>query len=132
MAENPWIPLLELTGNYQVEDFPELATQQLIARATKAKEDAKKEIAYGETIGEILGSDGESGESKSSLATIGVWHFECAVELFEKAIRNYERAKARNLSKDQQKQVESQIKICRKYLAAVDEQRKTAGDLLGL
>lgn len=132
MTPNPWIPLLDLTGTFKIEDLPEFDTEQLIVRADKARQDAEKEIGYGETISEILAADGESAESKKSLATVGVWHFECAVELFNKAIRNYERAKARELSKKQEKHIGAQIKICQNYLLAVAGQKKSAGDSLAL
>jgi hypothetical protein len=132
MTENPWIPLLDLTGTYNINDLTELDTEQLIARATKAAEDAEKETSFGETIGEILDGKGESAESQKSLATIGAWHFECAEELFNKALRNFERAKSRGLSKEQEKQVESQIKICQKHLSAVAKQKKSAGNLLAM
>ena len=130
MSENPWIPLLELTGTFKVEDLPELSLEQLIARAETAKRDGEKELNYGRTISEILDDEGEITESQKSLSSIGVWHFECAVELFEKAIRNYERAKARGLGKDQLKEVESQLKECQKQVIAILGQKKTAGNSL--
>lgn len=130
MAENPWIPLLELTGTFFIDNLPELDTEQLLGRALKAKDDAEKEFAYAETISEILMSESESPESKKSMATIGVWHFECAVELLKKAIRNFERAKLRGLENDKQKETERQIKKCQTLIAAVAAQRKSAGDLL--
>jgi hypothetical protein len=130
MNENPWIPLLELTGTFKVEDLPELGTEQLMARAHKARNDAEKEIRYAQTISEILERKGESPESQKSLVIIGVWHFECAVELFSKAIRNYERARARGLSKNRETEIEIQIRICHDYLTTVAEQKKSARKLL--
>lgn len=130
MSENPWIPLLELTGTFRVEDLPELDLDQLIARAKKAHDDAEKEISYGQTISELIERKGESPESQKSLANIGIWHFECAVELFNKAIRNYERAKRRGLSKDRQTEMELQIRICQEYIITVTKQKESAQELL--
>lgn len=130
MAENPWIPLLELTGTFTIDDLPELDTEQIFNRASKAKDDAEKELAYAETIAEILASEDASSESKKSMAMIGVWHFECAVELFEKAIRNFERAKARGLDKEKQDEVETQIKLCQRTIVAIAAQKRSAGDTL--
>jgi hypothetical protein len=130
MEENPWIPLLELTGTFNVEDLPELNTEQLIARAKTARRDGEKELNYGQSISEILAGEGELKESQKSLATIGVWHFECALELFEKAIRNYKRAAVRELSKDRLKGLESQIEECQKQIISILGQKKTAGDWL--
>lgn len=130
MTENPWIPLLELTGTFRIDDLPELNIEQLLDRANKAKNDAEKELAHGETISEILASEDESSESKKNLATIGVWHFECAVELLNKAIRNFERAKYRGLDTDKQNEIESQIKMCQQSIVAVVTQKKLAGETL--
>lgn len=130
MAENPWIPLLELTGTFKVDDLPEFDTGQLIDRATKAKDDAEKEIIYGGSISTFLASEDETRESKKSLATIGVWHYECALELFNKALRNYGRAQSRGLSQDKQKEVESHIEECRKQIVAAVEEKKSVEDLL--
>ena len=130
MSENPWIPLLELTGAFKVEDLPELSLEQLMVRADQAKSDGEKELNYGRTISEILEDESESEESQTSLATIGIWHFECAVELFEKAIRNYERAKARGLSKNQVTVVEVQIQECQNQIRGLVGQKKTARESL--
>jgi hypothetical protein len=130
MSENPWIPLLELTGTFKVEDLPEFSIEELIARADRAQSDGEKELNYGRTISQILDDDDESKESQTSLATIGIWHFECAVELFEKAVRNYERAKTRGLSKDQLKEVEPKIKECHRQILGILGQKKTAGESL--
>jgi hypothetical protein len=65
------------------------------------------------------------------LATIGIWHFECAIELFNKAIRNYERAKARGLSKNQQTEVDLHLGICQEYLRTVAGQKNSARELMG-
>lgn len=130
MTENPWIPLLELTGTFRVDDLPELNIEQLLDRANKAKNDAEKELAHGNTISEILASEDESEESKKNLATIGIWHFECAVELFEKAIRNFERTKYRGVNEERRDEIESQIKLCQKNIVAVVSQKKSASDSL--
>ena len=130
MAENPWIPLLELTGTFKIDDLPEFDTEQLLERAAKAQEEAEQEISHGQTISELLERKAESEESQNSLATIGIWHFECAIELFHKAIRNYERAKARGLSKNRQTEVELHIGICQEYLRTVAGQKNSARDLL--
>lgn len=119
-----------LTGTFHIDDLPELNTEQLLNRALKAKADAGKALTYAETISEILMSENESPDSKKSMVTIGVWHFECAVKLFEKAIRNFERAKSRGLEKVKQTEIEGQIKECQTLIAAVGAQRKSAGDLL--
>lgn len=130
MTENPWIPLLELTGTFRVDDLPELNIEQLLDRANKAKNDAEKELAHGNNISEILANEDESVESKQNLATIGIWHFECAVELFEKAIRNFERAKARGLDGDKQKEIELEVKMCQRNIVAIFTEKKSAGDSL--
>lgn len=130
MTNNPWIPLFLTTENFiQPEQLPELDAEYFLGKATKASNSAKNEITYGETISDLL-SVGENGlkECHRSLATIGVWHFECAVELFNKAIRNFEKAKERGLSKD----VEAQIEECRKQLVVVIKQKDSAEDLLNL
>jgi spermidine synthase len=131
MAENPWIPLLEITGTYQqLEELAELDAEEFLNKAHKAADSAQNEITYGETISDLLANESEIKECHRSLATIGVWHFECSVELFNKAIRNFERAKKRGLSKELQKEVEVKIKDCRKQLVTVTKQKDSATDLL--
>jgi len=132
MTDNPWIPLFLTTENFiQPEHLPEPGAEHFLLKANKAIDSAKNEITYGETIKDLLLA-GENGikECHRSLATIGVWHFECSVELFNKALRNFEMAKKSRLSKDVQKWVETQIKECKKQLAAVTEQKDLADDLL--
>ena len=132
MTDNPWIPLFLTTENlFQAEQLPELDAEHFMQKATKAIDSANNEITYGETIKDLLLAN-ENGlkECHRSLATIGVWHFECGVELFNKAIRNFEKAKKRGLSRNERKEVEAQIKDCRKQLLAVNEQKDSAEDLL--
>ena len=129
---NPWIPLFLTTENFiQAEQLPEPNAKHFLQRATSAIDSAKNEITYGETIKDLLLAN-EDGlkECHRSLATIGVWHFECGVELFNKAIRNFEKAKKRGLSRSEQKDVEAQIKECRKQLVRVNKQKDSADDLL--
>ena len=97
----------------------------------KAIDSAKNEITYGETVTELLLSH-ENGlkECHRSLATIGVWHFECAVGLYEKAIRNFERAKKRGLSGNELKVAEIQISDCQAQLKVVNIQKESAEVLL--
>ena len=54
MSENPWIPLLELTGTFKIDDLPEFDTEQLLERAAKGQDDAEKEINYSQTVSEML------------------------------------------------------------------------------
>ncbi len=132
MTDNPWIPLFLTTENFiQPEHLPEPGTEHFLLKANQAIDSAKNEIAYGDTITDLLLA-GENGikECHGSLATISVWHFECGVELFNKALRNFEKAKKHGLPKDVQKRVEAQIKECKKQLAVVTKQKYLADDLL--
>jgi hypothetical protein len=132
MTNNPWIPLFITTENFiPVEALAEYDAVLFLQKAAKAIDSAKNEIIYGETISELLSAN-ENGlkECHRSLATIGLWHFECGVELFNKAIRNFERAEKRGLSKAKQKEVEVQINECRKQLVTVTKQKDSAVDLL--
>jgi hypothetical protein len=88
MAENPWSPLFEIIGTYsRPEDLPELNAGQLLKKAATAFDSAKNEVTYGETISDLLPLESELQECHRSLATIGVWHFECGIELLGKAVR---------------------------------------------
>jgi hypothetical protein len=131
MTDNPWIPLFLTTENIiQPEKLPEPDTRHFLNKAATAIESAKNEITYGETISELLLANTRLSECHRSLATIGVWHFECGVELFHKAIRNFERAKKQGLSKDQQKEVEAGLKECRKQLVIITKQKDSVEELL--
>jgi hypothetical protein len=131
MTDNPWIPLFLTTENFiQREQLPEPDAGHFVDKANKAIDSAKNEVTYGETIEDLLLANTGLKQCHGSLANIGVWHFECAVELFNKAIRNFEKAKKRGLSRNAQKDVEAQIKECRKQLAAVTKQKDSAEELL--
>jgi hypothetical protein len=131
MTDNPWIPLFITNPNFiQAEQSPELNAEHFLQKATKAIDSAQNEITYGETISELLLANDGLKECHRSLATIGVWHFECAVELFEKAIRNFERAKKQGLSRSEQKEADAKIKDCREQLAIVKVQKDSADNLL--
>lgn len=131
-ATNPWIPLFLTSENaIQIEPLAELDARHFLQKATKAIDSAKNEITYGETIVELLLAN-ENGlkECHRSLANIGVWHFECAVELFEKAIRNVEKAKKRGLSRNEIKVAEAQIEDCKLQQDIAKVQRDSAEELL--
>lgn len=131
MTKNPWIQQIEITGTFKrLEDLPELDVEQLLKKAAKAFESAKNEITYGETIRDLLAAENEPKECHRSLTTIGVWHFECGIELFSKAARNLVRAKNRGLTEEMQKEVETQIKECRKQLEKANKQKDSAKELL--
>ena len=129
---NPWIPLFITNQNFiQAEAMSEPDARHFLQKAAKAIDSAKNEITYGETIVEMLLAN-ENGlrECHRSLATISVWHFECADELFKKAIRNFEKAKKRGLSRNEQKVAEAQIKECELQLSIVTVQEDSAEELL--
>lgn len=131
-ATNPWIPLFVTTENaIRIEPLAEIDAKHFLEKATKAIDSAKNEIIYGETIVELLLSNRDGlKECHRSLATIGVWHFECAVELFEKAIRNVEKAKKRELSRNEMNVAEAQIEDCKLQLEIIKAQKDSAEDLL--
>lgn len=132
MTDNPWIPLFLTAENFiQAEQLPEPDAKHFLMKATTAIDSARNEITYGKTINDLLLAN-ENGlkECHRSLVTIGVWHFECAIELFEKAIRNFERAKERGLSKVEQKTVEARIRDCRKQSATATKQKESAENIL--
>lgn len=131
-ATNPWIQLFLTSENaIQIEPLAEIDAKHFFEKALKSIDSAKNEIAYGETITELLVSQ-ENGlkECHRSLATIGVWHFECAVGLYEKATRNFERAKKRGLSRNESKVAEIQINDCQEQLKIVNVQKESAEVLL--
>jgi hypothetical protein len=131
MAENPWIPLLEITGTYsRPEELVEPDARHFLQKAAKAFDSAKNEISYGETISDLLSNEDKLRECHRSLANICLWHFECSVELFSKALRNFGRAKKHGLTKEEQKEVEARIKECRKHLVAGIKQKNSAKQLL--
>ena len=133
MTTNPWIPLIEITGTFtRPEDLIELNAEQLVEKAAKAFDSAKNEMTYGQTINDLLANESQLSECHRSLASIGLWHFECGVELFQKALRNFERAKTHELSKESQKEVEAPLRECKKQLAAAAKQKDSARDLLNL
>lgn len=132
MTDNPWFPLFLITKDLiQSEQLPEPDSEYFLQKAAQTIDSAKNEITYGETIRELL-SGNENGlkECQRSLAAIGVWHFQRAVELFRKAIRNLERAGEHGLSQNEKKEVEMQIKDCKKQLATVNKQKDSAERLL--
>lgn len=131
-ATNPWIQLFLTSENaVQLEPLAEIDAKHFFEKALKAIDSAKNEIAYGETVTELLLSK-ENGlkECHRSLATIGVWHFECAVGLYEKAIRNFERAKKCGLARSELKVAEAQISDCGEQLKIVNIQKESAEILL--
>lgn len=131
-ATNPWIQLFLTSENaIQLEPLAEIDAKHFFEKALKAIDSAKNEITYGETITELLLANGNAlKECHRSLATIGVWHFECAAELYAKAVRNFERAKKRGLSLNEQKVAEAQIKDCRMQQSIVLVQKESAEVLL--
>jgi hypothetical protein len=131
-ATNPWIHLFLTSENaIQIEPLAEIDAKHFFEKALKAIDSAKDEIAYGETVTELLLSHKNGLEEyHRSLATIGVWHFECAFELYEKAVRNFERAKERGLSRNEIKVAEIQISDCREQLKVVNIQKESAEVLL--
>ncbi|MEK7725180.1 MAG: hypothetical protein AAB336_12565 [Acidobacteriota bacterium] len=132
MTDNPWIQLFLTTENFiQSEFLPEPDAAHFLQKAKKAIDSAKNEITFGETINELLlSNEGGLKDCHKSLATIGIWHFECAVELFNKAIRNFEKAKKLRLSKVSMKEIDAQIKDSKKQLAEATKQKDLADDLL--
>lgn len=130
-ATNPWIPLFLTGENIQIKPSAELSAKHFTDKAMKAIDSAKNEIIYGETIVELLLAN-EHGlkECHRSLATIGVWHFECAIELFEKAVRNFEKAKNSKISRNETKVVEAQIADCKLQLEIAGVQKDSAEELL--
>ena len=131
-ATNPWIPLFLTSENaFQVEPLAEINNKHFFEKAMKAIDSAKNEITYGETINDLLSAN-KNGLTTChrSLATIGVWHFECAVELFEKAIRNFEKAKKGGLSRSNLRIAESQILDCQEQLSIANVQKESAEKLL--
>jgi hypothetical protein len=131
-ATNPWIPLFLTSENaIQLEPLAEMDAKHFWQKAMRAIDSARNEVIYGETITELLLAN-ENGlkECHRSLATIGVWHFECAVELFEKAVRNFQKAQKRGLSRNEQKVAEAQITECELQISIVTIQKDSAEELL--
>ena len=115
-SDNPWIslyksiPSLGLEGQLTTSD-----AEEFLVKANTAIESAKNEIKYGDTISDLVANnDAGTAEGQNSLATIGIWHYECAIELFNKAQRNFSRAMAAGLDKDSHKKVNAQIQECQK------------------
>ena len=129
-TDNPWIPLFITTESFiQPEQLPESAAEHFLEKAKKAIDSAKKEVTYGQKISDLIFENGQT-ECQKSLATIGVWHYECGIELLHKAVRNFEKAKERELTRDVQKEVEAQIKECKKQLPLVIKQKDMINEFL--
>jgi hypothetical protein len=127
-SDNPWIslyksiPSLDLEGQLTTSDAEEFLT-----KARQAIESAKNEVKYGDTISDLVANDDAGiSEGQNSLATIGVWHYECAIELFNKAQRNFSRAMAAGLSKDSYKEVEAQMGECQKQVEKLLREKSLA------
>ncbi len=129
-ATNPWIPLFITNQNFTATE-PEVDAKHFWGKAMTAIDSAKNEITFGETLMEMLLAN-ENGlkECHRSLATICVWHFECAVELFNKAIRNFEKAQKHGLSRNEKGVALAQIEDCKYQLNLVRVQTESATELL--
>ena len=127
-TDNPWLPLFITVQNMIVgEQLPEPNAEHFFEKSIKAIDSAKQEITFGNTINDLISTPETSIETEQmTLATIGVWHYECSIELFNKAIRNFEKAKNLGLKRD----VEKQILECKKQIKAIAARKDSAEEFL--
>jgi hypothetical protein len=130
-TDNPWLTLYKSVPNINLDQpLSSPDAEDFLEKAQNAIESANNEIQYGETIANLFSIDEEISESQKALATIGIWHYECAIELFNKALRNLGRAQAAGLSKEKENEVEAQIKEYRKQLSLMTMQKNLAQETI--
>ena len=130
-TDNPWLTLYKSVPNINLDiQSASPDAEEFLEKAKIAIASANNEVQYGETIANLFSKDEEISESQKALATIGIWHYECAIELFNKALRNFARAKEAGLTKERDQEVEEQIKEYRKQLALMTMQKNLAKETI--
>ena len=123
---NNLMSLFSITKQFVLNEHSlDEAAKEAVEKAEKRIAVAREEINYGDTLADLIsGQKDDEPNQLSSLVNIALWHYGCGIELYERAIGNFKKAKEYKSAGKFQQDFDSLANECRQEVQACVEKKE--------